>query len=256
MNDGKNVIPFPQREDLRAQNFNQVWCNDLNNVFLDVARYYERANYVATLGLWKWLCDSFLATIDIQGGQRVLDACAGTNAVGIGLLNREPDLQVFAIDRCHAMQEEGGKTARRLGMNINSYIGDVHHLPYPDNFFDVVTLQYASRHLRIMDVFREILRVLKPGGFFYHSDMLRPDNRIIETMYYSYLRVCLSFTAWLFGSGDAAHNCKDYFIDALRMFYSAGELSEMLEQLGYQDVTCKTILGGTVGFHKSMKMVS
>ena len=254
MNDSKNVIPFPQREDLRAKIFDQVWCNELNNVFLDVAGYYERANYVATLGLWKWLCDSFLATIELQSGQRVLDACAGTNAVGIGMLQRQPDLQVFAIDRCRAMQEEGGKTARRMGMNIYSQIGDVHHLPFPDNFFDVVTLQYASRHLRIMEVFSEIKRVLKPGGYFYHSDMLRPDNRIIEAMYYSYLRICLSVTAWIFGCGDAAHNCKNYFIEALRMFYSADELSEMLEQLGYQNVSSKTILGGTVGFHRSMKM--
>jgi len=254
MNNGKQAIPFPLREDLRAKIFNQVWCYELNDVFLDVARYYERANYVATLGLWKWLCDSFLATIEIKSGQRVLDVCAGTNAVGIGLLQRQSDLEVFAIDRCQAMLKEGDKTAARLGMKITSQIGDVHHLPFPDNSFDVVTLQYASRHLRIMEVFREIKRVLKPGGCFYHSDMLRPDNRFIESLYYTYLRICLSVTAWLFGSGDAAHNCKEYFIDALRLFYSADELSEMISQLGYQNVSSKTILGGTVGFHKSMKM--
>jgi len=254
MNNSKQAVPFPLREDLRAKIFNQVWCNELNDVFLDVARYYERANSVATLGLWNWLCESFLATIEVKSGQRVLDVCAGTNAVGIGLLQRQPDLEVTAIDRCQAMQEEGGKAAARLGMKITSQIGDVHRLPFQDNYFDVVTLQYASRHLRIMEVFSEIKRVLKPGGYFYHADMLKPDNYLIESLYYSYLRICLSTTAWIFGSGDTAHNCKDYFIEALRLFYSADELSEMLGQLGYQQVTGKTILGGTVGFHKSMKM--
>ena len=37
-------------------------------------------------------------------------------------------------------------------------------------------------------VFGEILRVLKPSGRFYHCDMLRPANPLVETLYYSYLR--------------------------------------------------------------------
>ena len=136
---------------------------------------------------------------------------------------------------------------------IKSSIGDVHKLPFPDNHFDVATLQFASRHLRIMDVIREIERVLKPGGHFYHSDMLRPANRIVETAYYAYLRVCLTTTAWLFRSNASAVNCKEYFIYTLRDFYSAGELSQMLAKVGYENVTSKTIMFGMLGFHKAMK---
>jgi len=138
-------------------------------------------------------------------------------------------------------------------MRIDSVIGDVHRLPYPDNHFDVVTLQYASRHLRIMDVAKEIQRVLKPGGHFHHSDMLRPGNKLVERLYYIYLRACLTFTAVIFRSGIAALNCRDYFISTLRMFYSADEFSQLLRQLGYQDVSSKTLLGGMVGFHKATK---
>jgi SAM-dependent methyltransferase len=58
-----------------------------------------------------------------------------------------------------------------------------HVLPFPDNHFDVVTLQYASRHLRVDRVFGEILRVLKPGGRFHHCDMLRPGNPLMERLY-------------------------------------------------------------------------
>jgi len=118
------------------------------------------------------------------------------------------------------MQEVGRRLAAQEGFHIESVIGDVHKLPFPDNHFDVVTLQWASRHLRIMDVAREIHRVLKPGGHFYHCDMLRPGNRTIERMYYVYLRVSLSVTAVLFRSGMAARNCKKYFIDTLSLFYS------------------------------------
>jgi len=241
------------RDSLREQQFGSIWSRDLNDVFADVAPYYDRANHIASVGLWNWFLSCFMSTIEVRAGERVLDVCAGTNAIGIALLEREPSLEVHAIDRSVAMQEVGQQRARDRGLRIESVIADVHELPFPDNRFDFVTLQYASRHLRITRVIQEIHRVLKPGGRFYHCDMLRPANPIVEKLYYAYLRFCLDFTGFLFQSGPAALNCKEYFINALQMFYSADELSGMLQDIGYSNVRAKTILAGMIGFHRASK---
>ncbi len=246
-------MQFSVREDVRERKFTQIWTKELDEVFADVAKYYDRANHVASLGLWNWFRNRFLATMELSRGQRALDVCAGTNAIGIALLRKQPDMEVYAMDRSEAMQEVGRKAAEDQGMQIQSIIGNVHKLPFPDDYFDVVTLQYASRHLRVMDVAYEIKRVLKPGGHFYHCDMLRPRNKIVEWAYYAYLRACLTTTAWIFRSSPAALNCRDYFINALRMFYSADELSQLLRQVGFQDVSSKTLLVGMLGFHKAVK---
>jgi demethylmenaquinone methyltransferase/2-methoxy-6-polyprenyl-1,4-benzoquinol methylase len=253
MANGERAILFSDRENVREQSFKQVWTQELDEVFADVAKYYDRANYVASLGQWNRFRDSFLATIELKSGQRALDVCAGTNAVGIALLRKQPDLKVYAMDRSAAMQEVGRKLASQEEFHIESVIGDVHKLPFPDNHFDVVTLQWASRHLRIMDVCGEIRRVLKPGGNFYHCDMLRPGNKVVEKLYYTYLRASLSITAMLFQSGEAARNCKKYFINALSLFYSAEEFSQMLRQMGFENVSSKTLLSGMIGFHRAMK---
>ncbi len=241
------------REIAREERFNVVWTKELNDVFADVAPYYDRANYIASLGLWGWFLRKFMDTMDLRPGERVLDVCAGTNAIGIALLKREPTLEVHAIDRSAAMQEVGRQRAEVEGFRIQSVIDDVHTLPYPDNSFDVATLQFASRHLRIRRVAAEIRRVLKPGGRFYHCDMLRPGNRTVEKLYYAYLRFCLWFTGFLFRSGPAALNCKEYFIQALQMFYSARELTDLLEDVGFQNVTSKTVFSGMLGFHRAVK---
>jgi len=248
-----NPPPVATREIAREERFNVVWTQELNDVFADVAPYYDRANDIASLGLWGWFLRSFMDTVDIRPGERMLDVCAGTNAIGIALLKREPTLEVHAIDRSAAMQEVGRRGAEALGLRIRSVIHDVHSLPYPDNSFDLVTLQFASRHLRIRRVAEEIRRVLKPGGRFYHSDMLRPGNRAVEKLYYAYLRFCLWFTGFVFRSGPAALNCKEYFIQALQMFYSAQELSDLLEDAGFHNVTSKTIFAGMLGFHRAVK---
>ncbi len=248
-----NSPPIANREIAREAQFNDVWTYELNDVFADVAPYYDRANHVASLGLWNRFLAEFMATVDVRPGERVLDVCAGTNAIGIALLKREPTLEVHAIDRSAAMQEVGQRRAAALGLRIRSVIDDVHTLPFPDNHFDAVTLQFASRHLRVRRVFAEIRRVLRPGGRFYHCDMLRPANPAVEVLYYAYLRFCLSFTGFLFRSGPAALRCKEYFINALQMFYSAQELCDVLEDLGYRDVTAKTVFTGMLGFHRAVK---
>jgi demethylmenaquinone methyltransferase/2-methoxy-6-polyprenyl-1,4-benzoquinol methylase len=37
------------------------------------------------------------------------------------------------------------------------------------------------------------------------------------------------------------------------MFYSADELTGMLEDIGYRDVGAKTLLAGMIGFHRASK---
>jgi demethylmenaquinone methyltransferase/2-methoxy-6-polyprenyl-1,4-benzoquinol methylase len=248
-----NPPPVATREIAREERFNVVWTRELNDVFADVAPYYDRANHIASLGLWGWFLRQFMNTVDVRPGERVLDVCAGTNAIGIALLHRVPSLDVHAIDRSAAMQEVGRVRAEAHGFRIRSVIHDVHTLPFPDNSFDAVTIQFASRHLRIRRVAEEVRRVLKPGGRFYHCDMLRPGNRVVERLYYAYLRFCLWFTGFLFRSGPAALNCKEYFIQALQMFYSAQELSDLLEEVGFQNVTSKTVFAGMLGFHRAVK---
>lgn len=248
-----SLVSNDTRETVRAEKFSNIWANELNTVFADIAPHYDIANYVASMGLWGWFRKGFMKTINVYPNERVLDVCAGTNAIGIALLERESTIEVHAIDRSVEMQEIGAQNAQSRGFHIHVIIGDVHTLPFPDNHFDIVTLQFASRHLRVGQVFTEILRVLKPGGRFHHCDMLRPTGRIVSTVYYSYIRFMLWFTASIFRSGEAARNCQDYFVHALQTFYSVSELSSILKELGYTHVAEKSIFHGTLGFHCAVK---
>jgi demethylmenaquinone methyltransferase/2-methoxy-6-polyprenyl-1,4-benzoquinol methylase len=244
---------YIEKENARTRAFESIWTHELDAVFADVAKYYDRANIFASLGLLNSLRRRFISTIDTQANQKVLDVCAGTNVIGIDLLKREPSLEIYAVDKSEAMQKVGRNLARERDFHINASIGDVHRLPFPDNYFDIVTLQWATRHLRVIEVFSEILRVLKPGGRFYHCDMLRPANKFIEEAYCLYLTICVSLISRAFRSGAAAVRCRRYFIEAIRLFYSTDELSHLLAELGYSNVVGKSVLLGTVAFHKARK---
>ncbi|WP_296444546.1 class I SAM-dependent methyltransferase [Rhodoferax sp. UBA5149] len=245
---------FEQREEHRRSLFSNVWSQLVPKVFKDVPKYYRPGNIVASLGLWELWVWQFVRTIALRPHYQVLDVCAGTNDVGVRLLKKEPGISVTAIDRSAEMQEEGQCRAKKNGLHIASIIHDVHVLPFPDNSFDVITLQAASRHLQLDKVLPEILRVLKPGGFFYHCDMLKPTNPIVEWFYLRFLRVSVFLTSLIFGSTEASRGCGGYFSDAIHHFYTPEELSGVLKLIGFANVSCKkSIWGGMVGFHAAQK---
>lgn len=253
MDDGPPHIDFRDRERRRTRAFSRVWNEQLNAVFADVAPYYDVASNFASLGLYRRWLRRFAADIALTRGDLVLDLCAGTNGVGIELLRREPAIAVVGMDRSAGMQAEGRRRARAAGVAIGSVIGDAHELPFPDATFDAVTLQFASRHLRIMDVTREVFRVLKPGGRFHHSDILRPQNPVVAAVYGLYLNACVGATALAFGSGSAAKGCRDYFVRAVELFYSQDEFTQMLRQVGFSDVRCSSAINGGLASHRAVR---
>ncbi len=247
---------FDLREKRRHTLFADIWGELIPQVFEDVPRYYRFGNIVASFGFWELWVWQFVGTVALNPGDKVLDVCAGTNDIGIRLLQKQPAISVTAIDRSREMQEEGQNRARDYGVAIDSVIHDVHALPFPDRSFDVVTLQAASRHLQLNKVLPEIMRVLKPGGTFYHCDMLKPSNCLVEFAYLRFLRLSVAWTAFVFGSTEASRNCRNYFMDAIANFYTPEELSAIFRLVGFTNVTCdKSIWGGMVGFHKAQRPI-
>ena len=153
------------------------------------------------------------------------------------------------------MTEEGQRRARARGHVIRASICDAHCLPFDDDTFDAVTLQFATRHLRVVDAFREIHRVLKPGGVLFHNDMLRPSARIVEFPYLIYLQFSLQLTSMLFGSTPESKHCIRYFSEAIRHFYTPQEMADLLREMSFTDVSSTDLLSGVLSFHHARKPV-
>lgn len=245
-----------EREKHRRELFTQIWADLIPKVFEDVPPYYDWGNAVASLGVCSAWSGKFAAAIDLPPGAKVLDVCSGTHDVPLRILRRNPSLQVYALDKSPHMLAEGQRRAGARGMKIFAQVGDAHHMPFESGTFDAVTLQFATRHLRVAEVFSEIERVLKPGGAFYHNDMLRPAWRLVEAPYLPYLRASVWFTAMLFGSSRESRQCIGYFADAIRHFYKPEEMSALLREVGFSDVRHRDFLTGVLSFHIARKALT
>ena len=246
---------FLAREDLRSRLFGDTWRTLIPEVFRDVPTYYDRGNAVASLGNCSRWSNTFAVAIGrhLPRGSKVLDVCSGTHDIPLRLLAADPTLEIHAVDGSSHMTAEGQQRARERNLTIHAQVCDAHELPFADGSFDAVTLQFASRHLEIVKAFKEIHRVLKPGGVFCHNDMLRPASRIVEVPYLVYLRFSVWFTAKLFGSSAESMKCVGYFANAIRHFYTPRELSELLKEVGFVGAESRSFLTGIMSYHISRK---
>lgn len=251
-----NISPeFSKRENLRLEMFGETWRILIPEVFEDVPAYYDRGNACASLGSCAWWSGRFAAATNrlLPSHAKVLDVCSGTHDIPLRLLALNSTLDIYTVDGSPYMTAEGQRRARARNLTISARVCDAHALPFADNSFDAVTIQFASRHLEIVKAFREIHRVLKPGGVFFHNDMLRPQSRAVEVPYLIFLRFSVWCTAKLFRSSLESMKCVRYFADAIRHFYRPREMSALLREVGFADIENKNFLTGVMSYHISRK---
>jgi demethylmenaquinone methyltransferase/2-methoxy-6-polyprenyl-1,4-benzoquinol methylase len=245
-----------KKEGLRSHLFGETWRTLIPEVFRDVPTYYDKGNAVASLGNCSRWSTTFATAIQrhLPHGAKILDVCSGTHDIPLRLFAIDPTLEIYTVDGSMHMTAEGQRRARERNLAIHAHVCDAHSLPFADNSFDAVTIQFASRHLEIISAFKEIYRVLKPGGIFCHNDMLRPASRVFEVPYLGYLRFSVWFTAKLFGSSAESMKCVGYFANAIRYFYTPRELAELLKGVGFVAIESRSFLTGVMSYHISRKL--
>lgn len=132
--------------------------------------------------------------LDLQPGQHVLDAGAGTgeDAQAIAVLVA-PTGQVVGMDLSQAMVDVAQRRSQGTNLPLHFVQGDIHALPFADNTFDRCYADKTFQHLpdpkRALE---ELIRVTKPGGLLVTVD---PDHetQVLDSPYPTITRRFLRF---------------------------------------------------------------
>ncbi|MDH4287052.1 MAG: ubiquinone/menaquinone biosynthesis methyltransferase, partial [Gallionella sp.] len=135
-------------------------------VFTSVASKYDVMNDLMSVGLHRLWKRFAVGVSGVREGQRVLDVAGGSADLSrLFLKEVGRSGQVVLTDINNAMLRVGRDRLLDEGIATPTAQCDAEHLPFPDNYFDCVSIAFGLRNVTHKDAaLREMKRVLKPGG--------------------------------------------------------------------------------------------
>ncbi len=130
-----------------------------NEAFSSDTREKTKKYYRTTLESKQFYRD--VVSEDVKG-KKILEYGCGPGSQAFTLAKR--GAEVDAIDISEVAIEQAGEQAEKLGVNINFTVMDAESLDFEDDTFDLVCGSGILHHLDLEKCYRELTRVLKPGG--------------------------------------------------------------------------------------------
>jgi demethylmenaquinone methyltransferase/2-methoxy-6-polyprenyl-1,4-benzoquinol methylase len=135
-------------------------------VFDSVAQRYDLMNDLMSGGLHRLWKAFAIAKSDVREGWRVLDVAGGTGDLALAFARKLGSRgQVWLTDINHAMLARGRDRLCDKGFIVPVAQCDAEKLPFPDDYFDCVTVAFGLRNMTHKHLaLAEMQRVLRPGG--------------------------------------------------------------------------------------------
>ena len=222
--------------------------------FDTVADKYDFMNTLMSLGihhLWK---RKSVRMLKLREGDFVLDSCGGTGDLSIlaaGAVGLQGRVILYDINR--AMIESGlpNWAGKPFAECIYPVQGDAEQISFPDHHFDAAMVGFGIRNLTHMEQgFREMYRILKPGGKMMCLEFSKPTPAPFRWLYDFYSMHIMPLLGWAFVGSREAYT---YLPESIRMFPLPDELNAILKRIGFSEVNYLRLTNGIAVIHLARK---
>jgi len=227
-------------------------ANKVAAVFESVAARYDVMNDLMSAGLhriWKAFTVSRAA---VRPGMKVLDIAGGTGDLARAFARRAGGTgEVWLTDINPAMLRVGRDRLSDEGALLPVAVCDAEHLPFPDNYFDRVSVAFGLRNMTHKDrALTEMTRVLKPAGKL----LVLEFSRIAPALAPAYDWYSFNVLPWL-----GKHVVEDeasyrYLAESIRMHPDQKTLAGMLREAGLARVQYFNLTAGVAALHEGVKL--
>ena len=221
----------------------------VREMFATIAARYDLLNHLLSVNIdkrWRRLVAKTLFATLSNSGARILDVACGTGDLSLKLFE-SGQARIVGLDFCRPMLDLAASKAARSGSIIAFVEGDALDLPFADRSFEAVTIAFGLRNLTSVEAgFKELLRVLRPGGRVAVLEFSKPKAPVLRSLFGMYFTKLLPlFGGWISGSKSAY----EYLPDSVSRFPDQDELVAMMKEAGFEAVSYQNLTGGIAALH-------
>jgi demethylmenaquinone methyltransferase / 2-methoxy-6-polyprenyl-1,4-benzoquinol methylase len=222
-------------------------------MFDDIAPRYDFMNRFLSAGIdvsWRKKALSELKSIKPQ---IMLDVATGTADVAIMAARILKPAKIIGIDISTGMLDLGRKKLLKEGLDgqIELQTGDSEAINFPDASFDAVTVAFGVRNFAHLEKgLSEINRVLKPGGKLVVLEFSKPKIIGIQQFYNLYMGIVAPGMGSIFSKNRDAYQ---YLHDSVQKFPEGKAFTDILNQTGFKENTCKRLSLGICSIYTGIK---
>ncbi len=220
-------------------------------VFDSVATRYDLMNDLMSAGLHRVWKAFTIERAAIREGARVLDIAGGTGDLAKAFAKKAGKTgQVWLTDINRAMLSVGRDNLNNQGMLLPVAQCDREQLPFPDNYFDCVSVAFGLRNMTHKDkALSEMYRVLRTGGrllVLEFSQIYKPLAPLYDL--YSF-KIIPKIGEMIAGDADSYR----YLAESIRMHPDQETLKDMIKKTGFDRVDYYNLTFGIVALHRGIK---
>lgn len=220
-------------------------------VFHSVAKNYDVMNDVMSGGLHRIWKHFTITTAPVRKGDKVLDIAGGSGDLSRGWARRVGRSgEVWLTDINSSMLTVGRDRLLNEGLALPVALCDAEKLPFPDNYFNLVSVSFGLRNMTHKEVaLAEMYRVLQPGGTLLvleFSHVFKPLKPVYDLYSFKMLPLMGKLIA-----KDA--DSYQYLTESIRMHPDQETLRKMMLDVGFDSVNYHNLTAGVVALHKGVK---
>jgi demethylmenaquinone methyltransferase / 2-methoxy-6-polyprenyl-1,4-benzoquinol methylase len=220
-------------------------------VFHSVASNYDVMNDLMSAGLHRIWKTFTIAQAAVRPGYKVLDIAGGTGDLARAFAKQAgKEGEVWLTDINESMVRVGRDRLLDAGVITPTLLCDAEKIPFPDHYFDVVTVAFGLRNMTHKDrALAEMRRVLKPGG----KVMVLEFSKVWAPLSKAYDVYSFKVLPWLGQKIAKDAESYRYLAESIRMHPDQDALKALMEQVGLERVRYYNLSAGICALHIGTK---
>ena len=225
----------------------------VRQMFDSIAPAYDFMNRAMTMGIDIWWRQLAVKRLKRLRPTRLLDVATGTGDFAIQLHRSLQPQHITGIDLSQGMLDEAKRKVKEKGLekDISFEQGDCMALPMQDEAFDAVTVAFGVRNFEhLLQGYREMARVLKPGGMLCVLELSTPTNPIIRWFYDLYTLHIIPAIGTIKSGDKSAYR---YLPQSIAAVPQGDDMLQLMREAGLRDTAFKRLTLGVCTIYSAIK---